>query len=418
MPPEMAGAVAEAGTGSESTEPIESAGEVIEGSESGAETEGSESAETQRVEKPGVTKTRANLETLSSAKKEALKAIDPSLPGLIRDAVFAQKTLQREFPGGLKEAVALRDTFEAAGGEAGIRETQEAIADYGRLEQWFEAGDKQFVERLAEASPESFSAMMTPGLETWRAKDPEMYTHVMAKVMMNTLGPQVTQTLRQAYDLIAADKANGAAANAIADLHDKLLGLGQAAGKQPERKVDPNKTALSQREQELSQREMKANLSPVRSEGLRQIESVTDSEMNRSYQWSDTDPDVQEAVRNEVRQRLIKLSKKDVNFTDNYNKLVERQDWAGLKRHVSRFQAKVLPGIVSQAARLFNVKAKGTAKPAVKGAATTTAKPAEQGWVRVSAAPNIKEIDRAKTNEDMIYEGKAVLKSGKKVTWG
>jgi hypothetical protein len=197
-----------------------------------------------------------------------------------------------------------------------------------------------------------------------------------------------------------------------------LLGLGQAAGKQPERKVDPNKTALSQREQELSQREMKANLSPVRSEGLRQIESVTDSEMNRSYQWSDTDPDVQEAVRNEVRQRLIKLSKKDVNFTGNYKKLVERQDWAGLKRHVSRFQAKVLPNIVSQAARLFNVKAKGTAKPAVKGVATTTAKPAEQGWVRVSAAPNIKEIDRAKTNEDMIYEGKAVLKSGKKVTWG
>ena len=416
--PEIAGAVAEAGVGSEAIEPIESTGEVTEGAESGAETEGSESTETQRVEKPGTAKTRANLETLSSAKKEALKAIDPSLPGLIRDAVFAQKTLQREFPGGLKEAVALRDTFEAAGGEAGIRETQEAIADYGRLEQWFEAGDKQFVERLAEASPESFSAMMTPGLETWRAKDPEMYTHVMAKVMMNTLGPQVTQTLRQAYDLIAADKANGAAANAIADLHDKLLGLGQAAGKQPERKVDPNKTALTQREQELSQREMKANLSPVRSEGLRQIESVTDSEMNRSYQWADTDPDVQEAVRNEVRQRLIKLSKKDVNFTGNYNKLVERQDWAGLKRHVSRFQAKVLPGIVSQAARLFNVKAKGTVKPAAKGAATTTAKPAEQGWVRVSAAPNIKEIDRAKTNEDMIYEGKAVLKSGKKVTWG
>ena len=38
MPPEMAGAVAEAGTGSESTEPIESQGEVTEGAESGAET--------------------------------------------------------------------------------------------------------------------------------------------------------------------------------------------------------------------------------------------------------------------------------------------------------------------------------------------------------------------------------------------
>ena len=61
MPPEMAGAIAEAGTGSESTEPIESQGEVTEGAESGAETEGSETTETQRVEKPGTAKTTTPL---------------------------------------------------------------------------------------------------------------------------------------------------------------------------------------------------------------------------------------------------------------------------------------------------------------------------------------------------------------------
>jgi hypothetical protein len=36
----------------------------------------------------------------------------------------------------------------------------------------------------------------------------------------------------------------------------------------------------------------------------------------------------------------------------------------------------------------------------------------------VSGTPNIKDVDRSKTTDDMVYEGKAVLKSGKKVVWG
>jgi hypothetical protein len=414
MPEEMAGIAAETGANAETGTEIETTGAATTESQPGTEVETSEQPSTET--KPAV-KTRASLETLSGAKKDALKAIDPSLPGLIRDAVFAQKTLLREFPGGLKEAVGLRDAYEGAGGEAGIRESQEALADYGRLEQWFEAGDKQFAERLAESSPESFSAMMPSGLEVWRQKDSEMYTHVMAKVMMNTLGPNVLQVLRSAYEVLSGDKANSNATAAIADLHDKLFGFSQAAQQTPERKVDPNKQALNQRENELNQREMRANLSPVRSEGLRQIESTVESEMNRSFQWSDTDPDIREAVISEVRSRIVKASKKDAGFGPGYQRLLEQQDWAGLKRYITRYQARILPSIVQQAARLFNVKAKGAAPIKKAVAAVKTAVNADPGWVKVGGPPQASTVDRSKTNADMILDSKAILKGGKKVIW-
>lgn len=420
MPEEMAAASAEAGIDTSVDTSVDQNVDTSSTSDANVDSAQDTNVDQDQQQQSTGKKTRATLETLSSAKNDALKAIDPSLPGLIRDAVFAQKTLLREFPRGLREAVALRDAFESAGGETGLREQQEAIADYGRLEQWFEAGDKQFVDRLAEASPEAFSAMMPSGMEAWRQKDPEMYTHVMARVMMNTLGQNAIPTLNSVYKILAAIKDNDNAANAangIAQLHDRLLGFDESAKNVPERKIDPQKQQLNQREQELSQREMRANLSPVRSEGLRQIESVTDSEMNRSYQWTETDSDVQQAVRNEVQHRIIKASKKDSAFMNGYQRLQEQGDWNGLKRHVTRFQARVLPNIVQQAARLFNVKPKAARTTTKTSTTTNTTAKVDQGWTKVSGPPNSKDVDRSKTTSDMVYDGKAILKNGKKVIW-
>ena len=76
MADEMAGAVIDAGAASEATEPIESEGAAEVSAEQGAETEGAE----RTVQPKTGAKTRASLETVYSAQKEALKAIDPSLP--------------------------------------------------------------------------------------------------------------------------------------------------------------------------------------------------------------------------------------------------------------------------------------------------------------------------------------------------
>src|ERR1700744_5936179 len=196
-------------------EPVESGSEteVIEtgdsGAETGAETGNEVDSDGQKTDLTAKTtaKGKVNLSDVVKKSSEALKAIDPSLPAAMRTAAFELGGLYREFPGGLREAVATKQAFDAIGGEAGARELQEAIADYGSLEQMFEKGDRGFMERLADASPASFSQVMPAGLEKWKSIDPEMYNHVQAKVMISTLdGAKVSETLEAIWSAITDEK--------------------------------------------------------------------------------------------------------------------------------------------------------------------------------------------------------------------
>ena len=75
-------------------------------------------------------------------------------------------------------------------------------------------------------------------------------------------------------------------------------------------------------------------------------------------------------------------------------------------------------GAIERAAKLFRVAPKNA--PATKAApvAAATTKPVERGWERVSGPPKPSETDRTKTSDDMVLDGKAILKSGRKVMWG
>ena len=339
----------------------------------------------------------------------------------MRTAAFEQAGLYREFPGGLKEAVALKNTISEYGGPEGLKETAEAIADYTKLESLFEKGDAAFMTNLADALPASFSQIMPAGLAKWKAVDAESYNYHLAQVMTQTLdSSRVQDTLASIWQNLDGEKQKPLK-DAVESIWTLLDGFRKAGEKAPERKVDPQNEALSKREQELAERETRALLSPIANEGRQQIQSITDREMNASYQWSATDTDVQTAVRDRVRQEVIAASGKDKVFAREFDRLKDRGDAAGLARHVKNFQERVTPSIVQRVAKLFAVKPKGAGsivKPKV--AATVngngTAKPAE-GWTRISAMPKPQDIDRRKTTDDMILSNRAIDKNGRKVTW-
>ena len=114
------------------------------------------------------------------------------------------------------------------------------------------------MERLAEASPASFSQIMPKGLEVWQAKDPEMYNHVQAKVMVNTLdGAKVSDTLEQIWNAIT-DEGQKPLKEAVARLWNTINDFRKLGEKAPERKTNPQDEALTRREQEIAQRETRA----------------------------------------------------------------------------------------------------------------------------------------------------------------
>lgn len=391
----------------ESTETVET--EPIEPGESGSEETPSENTE-QVNAKP------ISLTDQVKKNRAALKAIDPKFADAIQAMVFRDGRLAREFPGGLNEAIQLKQTISEFGGREGLQESQEALADYGSLEEMFEKGDRQFIERLADAAPQSFSAIMPAGLEKWKAVDGETYNHVMAQIMIQTLdSAKVSQTLAQIWQATEKKELK----DAIESIWNVIDGYREVASKAPERKVDPQNEALNRREQELNQREMRTFMAPISSSGRQQIADIVNSEMTRGYQWSETSQDVQDAIRERVTAEIVNASKKDKTFSDNFARYRDRQDAKGLENHIKSFQAKVGPAIVQKVARLFNVKPKisPSGTKVVNKAAPVTQTAVPKGWERISRQPTPGEIDRVRTTADMIMDNKAIMKSGKKVMW-
>ena len=378
-------------------------------------------------EKEGLTqkstpKSQLRLEDVVKTKSDALKAIDPNLPAAIRVAAFEQGRLYKEFPGGLKEAVAAKQALSEIGGADGAKELRDAVGDYSKLEQLFEAGDGAFLKQLADSEPVAFASMMPAGLEYWKNADPEGYNHAQARVMIQTLDAnRVSTTLEQIWNSLDAEK-QAPLKDAIAALWQTIDGYRKAADKAPERKVDPKSEALTRREQELAQRELRAVMEPVANEGKQQISSIIDREMTANYQWSATNGDVKQAVNEQVQKEIVKASQKDKTFCNELERLKARGDRSGLARHIKNFQERVGPGIVQRVARLYALKPKNAGTQTVK---KPVAQPAsggrqEQGWERVMVQPKASQLDYAamgRNAEDMIMSGKAILKGGKKVQW-
>lgn len=361
-------------------------------------------------------KGKASLATIAKTHRDALKALDPSLPGLLRDVAAREERFRAEFPGGLREAVATRDAYAAIGGAEGIQEYQAALQDYGALEQMFEKGDRQFIDRLAAEGPEQFSVMMPAGLEQWKKVDAEFYNHTMAKVLTETMGQH------NALGILSAawnDAKEGEVKNALAYLWEKLNGLSELAKKAPERKIA--QTGPSERETKLAERELNVMMAPVRAAGDKIIATSVRREMSRSYLWDQADSDVQQEVISKVRDLLAKRLSKISAFTEPRDRMKQAGNAEGLQRHIQTWFSKPIPNeIIQKVSKLYNLKPRNGAQPTKKTgqAAPGIKAPApEKGWVRISAPPQPRDVDRSKTNPDMVLDNKAILKDGRKVYW-
>lgn len=425
MPEELgAAATAEPEIGGGAEETVETSTESTESSEISAQDSNQDGTQDQKQDLTAKTGGKSKLNLTDVVKKSAdkLKAIDPALPGALRTAAYELNSLYHEFPGGLKEAVALKQSFDAIGGVGGAQELQEAVSDYSRLEGMFEQGDPKFMENLAEALPGAFSQIMPAGLAKWKAVDQENYSHNMAKVIVQTMdSAKVSGTLEAIWNNLDAEK-QGPVKDAVASIWELLNDLRKESEKVPERKIDPKTEVLNQREQELAQREQQAMMAPIRQAGERQIETILSREMMRDYQWDKTDGEVRQAVLDRVKREIIKASAKDSVFSREFDRLQDRGDAQGLERHVRNFQDRVTPAIVSRVAKIFAVKPKNAGavvkKPVTQ--TTTAAAKVERGWETVSRQPNPGQIDyraMGRNADDLILSNKAILKDGRKVQW-
>lgn len=410
----------------DAAEVVDSNTETVEAPNEGADTGDTQETgeETQQTDADKVSTGKISLKDAARKHAAALKAIDPHLASEIQSAAFRLGGFEKEFPGGLKEARTLKGALDEFGGVEGMREAQQAISDYSKMEEMFEKSDPQFFNSLAEESPEAFSTLMPAGLEKWKSVDPDNYNHTLAQVMVQTLdSARFSSTLESIFDRLGDSAENKPLRDAIASMWQTVDGYRKVAAQAPEKKVAPAEAALTKREQAIAEREQKAFLAPIATSGKQHVTQIVDAEMGRGYQWAQTSADVQDAVRERVTQEIVKASKADKTFMRDFDRFRSRNDGAGLERHIKNFQQRVGPGIVEKVARLFNVKPKGAGAGPVKvqpqaQRANGAQRIGTTDWERITRQPGPGEWDRVKTTADMILEQRAILKSGKRVTWG
>ncbi len=420
--PEIDGAaVAEPEAIAGAGETAETGSEIVETGQEPVDTVDSSTEKQGLTEKTG-TKGKLSVKEVAQKSADALKAIDPALPGTLRAMDYELSGYKREFPGGPKEAAALKTSISEFGGLEGIKESVETVAEFGALARAFFDGKPDFVDNLIKESPAAFAQMMPDSIAKWKQIDQAGFEHSIARSIVDTLKPEgISETLAAIHNALDPEKGKEMRAE-LARLYNVFEGIKAKAEKAPERKVDPKEEQLTQREQSLNQKERDIAMKPVTAAGKAQITEILDREMMQGYQWDKTDGDVKQAVKSWVESEMAKVLGKDKEYLRERDRFRERGDYEGLTRHIKATQERAMPHIIERVARLFAVKPKNAGTPIKKPVVSSngTSGEVDEGWVRISTQPKASEIDYGKMGrnaDDMIMDGKAILKSGRKVQW-
>lgn len=360
-----------------------------------------------------------------ATKREALKAIDPSLPGFIRDALQWRSSLTKEFPGGVKEAVQLKTTLAEVGGVEGLQELRNSDAEWSALDQAYIEGKPEFVQRIAEGDPEAFARMVPLAIEQLAKTNGETFQHVMARVLVNTFdGAGLSNAVRSILQAIPEKSDKGEANalhSALKEIYEYIESFRPIAQKVPEKKVDAKEQELTQREQRFQQQQAQALVRDVDRESITHRDSIIAREIKPFGDWQTMDPDRRGAVASWISQCIGQVLQKDRRFMDRRQNLIANGDRVNLAKLEKDKLTELVPDLVPKAAKVFGVakaagKQQGKNDQQQQQSGKQTAKPA-QGYQQRKEAPRPGQIDRSKTTSDMIFEGKAVLTDGTKVQW-
>ena len=406
--PELEGAVAEAPVESSvSAEAPEVSSQPAEVEAQGAETQ--TETEGQSQEQPATGKFDAAGLIKDPQKREALKSLDPSLPGFIRDAVWSKK--QADAAGGLASLLETHKFVSEIGGREFVEQAKTEISEWNALDQAFTEGKPDFVKQIAQGDPEAFEKMVPFAIQELASVAPEQYQHIMARVMVNTFdGVGLTNALRG----LLQTAGEGAKAH-VQEIIDWVESFRQTASKIPEKKIDPERQKFDQERQQFAQKQAEMLVKSVDADSIRHRDSVIAREIKPFGDWDTMDGDRKGAVAAWISQRIGKQLQADKGFLNRRDTLIANGDREGLAKLEQSKLDELVPKLVPSAAKVFGVtKAAGKTQEKPKPG-VVTAKP--KGVTILSKAPSADQIDRFKTKPEDIFKNQAVLKNGTRVQW-
>ncbi len=249
------------------------------------------------------------LSETARAQLDKIKAENPRLAREMRSALFDRKTLLSKVPGGVKEALATIEAYEAEGGSEAVQQIKGELDAWKGLDADFQAAKPQFVDDIAAGNPEAFTKLAPHVMAKFAEMAPDVYSHEVSKVFAADMAANdVALNMRLLQrEISALPEANRGPVqqlwNALAGYVDRVNGLARTAPKQEAKLDQANPTGnpeLDQREQQLTIREFSSERSRI-------LDSVTESAFKAAIGTRKPSESQVSAIRELYETRLDKL---------------------------------------------------------------------------------------------------------------
>jgi regulator of sigma D len=341
---------------------------------------------------------------------------------------FAQQRLAKAIPGGVNAAIELAKSIEELGGVEGVEQLQSDVETFRADAELFETNQSKWIEQAFKEDTDSALKAFAHSLDYVSEQHPDHYDHYMAKVIVNDLS---NLHVREIYSALnASDKPeHKALAKELADYYNSRL---DTSKKVPEKKVDAQSKALTDREQKVEEREMGMRFKEVNTEVFPALKTSVTKRLQAEAKTAGVDlqkiakeyPGEWRDLLNDIHKRVMRAAQKDQRFIDKHYALVKKGDLKRAAKAVNDKHDAIIPDAVREAIAergLFRGKKKpaGGGEGKDKGNRGAGDKgnqnAAAAGWAKVSKRPENSLIDWSKTSSAMQLDGKYILKDGKKV---
>lgn len=407
----MEGAVAEV----ISPEPIEET--TVDSSAETVETEPTQEStdsDSTTPETPEVSDSQQN--GVSPAVKnyiKQLKGSDPKAAQELERAVFGWNQFRTTYPDGIKGVQKLASIVDSIGGEEGLQALESERAEWAALDEKFTAGDPAFVTAIAESDPNAFAAIVPHALTHFAKTNPELYSHLMAGVVTNTVQPIAAEL----YQALAGDEKYKALAQKLATWFN---GLDEQAKTRPQPKVDPEREKLTREREEFENQKVQAIHDSVKTELSGFNASLVESLLAKEYakngsnwqQFKAKSPDSAKVLIYNCLTELGRISDPKNDLDKSYRAYIQAGQKDRAVRLLKSRMEEFAPKAVQRMSRAFGGFSSGKPKPTTELNGNGQQ---PQGERQLPQMPDRKDIDWSRTTNDMILSGKAFLKNQKQM---
>jgi hypothetical protein len=361
------------------------------------------------------------LSETAKAKLDEIKAENPRLAREIRAALFDRQTLLGKCPGGVKEALATIEAYEAEGGSEAVQQVKAELGQWKDLDADFQAGKPEFVRDIADGNPEAFLKAAPTVMAKFAEMAPDHYSHEVGKVFaadMATNDVAFNMRLLQREIGLLPEASRGPVQelwNKLAAYVDRVNGLARSA---PKTEAKANPTAPTQADPDNS-----LTIEQFAWEKTKVKESITASEFAKNLGTRKLSEEKVSTIGELYEAALDRMVRSIPGHMAKVDRFLAAKDKAGYRKHMQAAIRSKAPEAMAAAFRKAGVGAKPgpVAKPAVKPAAgAAKAATITTGFTRSATKPNHNDVNwtaTARIPGKKGGDGKFIMRDGSKVLY-